>query len=184
MDRLFTILQTWSVKKGNYTIQITWLCLMSEWLSTMISDVRDCSFYIFLNCCLIFGPVLKLAFVLLLDRSLMIGWRKKSWNPERCPLHSLSCLSVCMLQQSTYFDLWIYLFGLSDPRDMRTKHIFQFFEISIFALFIDIFSPKHTLEFCISLKYWSQVFSYLWYLGLIPLKKMTFEQFWKFNFPH
>ena len=36
------------------------------------------------------------------------------------------------------------IFGLNDPWDMRKKHIFLFFEIFIFTLFMDIF-PYITL---------------------------------------
>ena len=37
-------------------------------------------------------------YYLLLGRSLMIGWRKKSWNPERVPsvVTLCVCLSVCL----------------------------------------------------------------------------------------
>ena len=54
---------------------------------------------------------------LLLGRSLMIGWRKKSWNPERVPtVVTLSvCVSVC--ERATGHTFWPRnaIFGLSDP---------------------------------------------------------------------
>ena len=86
----------------------------------------------------------------ILDRSLMIGWRKNSWNPERvssvftfvsvCLCVCLSvCVSVCT--RATEHTFWHrnVIFGSSDPWDMRKKRIFLFFEIFIFTLFIGIF---------------------------------------------
>ena len=81
----------------------------------------------------------------LLGRSLMIGWRKKSWNPERVPSVVTLCVrvsvrvSVC--ERATSHTFWHrnLIFGLSDPWDMRKKRIFLFFEIFIFTLFIGIF---------------------------------------------
>ena len=73
----------------------------------------------------------------ILGRSLMIGWRKKSWNPERVPsVVTLSvCLSVC--ERATGHTFWLrnLIFELSDTWDMRKIHIFLFFEICIFTLF-------------------------------------------------
>ena len=49
-----------------------------------------------------------------LDQSLMIGWRKNSWNPERMSsvfTFMCACLCVCLsvhLLQSTPFDLGTY----------------------------------------------------------------------------
>ena len=55
-----------------------------------------------------------------LDRSLMIGWRKNSWNPERVPsVVTLSvCLSVC--ERATGHTFWLrnLFFGLSDSWDI------------------------------------------------------------------
>ena len=77
-----------------------------------------------------------------LGRSLMIGWRKNSWNPERVP-SVVTFVSVCVSVRSraTGHTFWPrnLIFGLSDPWDMRKKRIFLFFEIFIFTLFIGIF---------------------------------------------
>ena len=82
----------------------------------------------------------------LLGRSLMIGWGKNSWNPERVPsvvTFVCVCLSVCLSVRTwaTEHIFWPrnLIFGLSDPWDMRKKRIFLFFEIFIFTLFIGIF---------------------------------------------
>ena len=86
----------------------------------------------------------------ILDQSLMIGWRKNSWNSERVssvftfvsvclPVCLCVCLSVCT--RATEHTFWhrTVIFGSSDPWDMRKKRIFLFFEIFIFTLFIGIF---------------------------------------------
>ena len=77
----------------------------------------------------------------LLDRSLMIGWRKNSWNPER--VSSVFTFvsvrpSVCTRDTEDTFWPRNLIFGSSDPCNMRKKRIF-FFEIFIFTLFIGIF---------------------------------------------
>ena len=78
----------------------------------------------------------------LLDRSLMIGWRKNSSNPERMSsvftLVSV-CLSVC--NQTTEHIFWPrnLIFGLSDPCDMSKKQIFLFFRNFHLYTFIGIF---------------------------------------------
>ena len=76
----------------------------------------------------------------------MIGWRKKSWNPERVPsvvTFVCVCLSVCLCvcNRATEHTFWPrnLIFGLNDPWDMRKKSNFLFFEIFIFTLFIGIF---------------------------------------------
>ena len=82
----------------------------------------------------------------ILGRSLMIGWRKNSWNPERVPTvvtFVSVCLSVCVSVRpraagDTFWHRTL-IFGLSDPWDMRKKRIFLFFEIFIFTPFIGIF---------------------------------------------
>ena len=89
-----------------------------------------------------------------MDRSLMIGWRKNSWNPERVSsvfTFVSVCLSVCLCvcvsvclcvcTRATEHTFWPMnlIFGSSDPWDMRKKRIFLFFEIFIFTLFIGIF---------------------------------------------
>ena len=77
-----------------------------------------------------------------LGRSLMIGWRENSWNPERVP-SVFTFVSVCpfLRTRATDHSFWPrnLIFGSSDPWDMRKKRIFLFFEIFIFTLFIGIF---------------------------------------------
>ena len=107
--------------------------------------------------------------------------KEKSWNPKRCPLYSLSCLSVCLCvyTRATEHTFWHrnLIFGSNDPWDMRKKHIFLFFEIFIFTLFIGIFRffPYITL-----VNFWFQatghsfsprnVIQYLGWEDLIPLE--------------
>ena len=104
-----------------------------------------------------------------LDRSLMIGWRKHYWNPERVsPVFTFVrvCMCVCITGlQNTPFDIGTYFFGLNNPWDMRKKSCFFvvvfFFEIYIFTLFIGIsrlFSYTFFFFFFAS-SYWSQFFS-------------------------
>ena len=74
----------------------------------------------------------RLVGIWLLDRSLMIGWRKNSWNPERVSsvfTFVSVCLSVCL--RATEHTFWPrnLIFGLKDPWDMRKKLNFLFFEI-------------------------------------------------------
>jgi len=84
-------------------------------------------------------------FVTLLGRSLMIGWRKKSWNPERVPTVVTLCVRVSVRvsvrARPTGHIFWPsnLIFGLNDPWDMRKKRIFLLFEIFTFTLFMDIF---------------------------------------------
>ena len=79
-----------------------------------------------------------------LGRSLMIGWRKKSWNPERVPsvfTFVCVCLSVCVCvcTRATDHSFWArnLIFGLSDPWNIRKKRIFFFrnFHFSMFSLY-------------------------------------------------
>ena len=58
----------------------------------------------------------NLALCLLLGRSLMIGWRKKSWNPERVPSVVTLCVCLCVCPsvnglQVTPFDLGTQFLG-------------------------------------------------------------------------
>ena len=87
---------------------------------------------------------------IILDRSLMIGWRKNSWNPKRVPTvvtFVSVCLQVCLSvylcvclsirgPQSTAFDLGVSFFGLSDPWDIRKKSIICFYRH--FSIFFNI----------------------------------------------
>ena len=85
----------------------------------------------------------------ILGRSLMIGWRKNSWNPERVPsvvtfvcVCLCVCLSVCA--QATGHTFWPrnLIFGLNDPWNMRKKHLLYFskFPFSRFLwTFFDLF---------------------------------------------
>ena len=78
-------------------------------------------------------------FYFLLDRSLMIGWRTNSWNPERVSsvfTFVSVCVSVCTRATEHTFWLRNLIFGLSDPWDMRKKYFFVFFEMFIFMLFL------------------------------------------------
>ena len=61
-----------------------------------------------------------------LDQPLMIGWRKKSWNPER--VASVVTLPVYVSVnelQDTPFAFWPrnLIFGLNDPWDMGKKRL-------------------------------------------------------------
>ena len=79
-------------------------------------------------------------FMIELGRSLMIGWRKKTWNPERLPSVVTLSVCVCVCARATGHTFWPrnLIFGLSDPWDMR-KMFVCFFEIFIFTRFIGIF---------------------------------------------
>ena len=86
----------------------------------------------------------------LLDRSLMIGWRKiwkilKPWKGVLC-IHFRVCLSVCV--RSTEHTFWPrnLIFGLKDPWDMRKKRNFLFFEILKNVIFRAIFTQKVCLR--------------------------------------
>ena len=78
-----------------------------------------CQFDLILSFSLIFDTLL------LLGRSLMIGWRKNSWKPERVP-SVVTFVCVCHT-----FKPRNLIFGLSDPWDVRKKHFF-FFKILFF----------------------------------------------------
>ena len=77
----------------------------------------------------------------LLGRSLMIGWRKNSWNPERVPSVVTLCVRPSVRARPTGHIFWPknLICWLNDPWDMRKKRIFLFFEIFIFTLSMDIF---------------------------------------------
>ena len=85
--------------------------------------------------------------VCVLGRSLMIGWRKNSWNPERVSsvFTFVSVrLSVCLFlrTQATDHSFWArnLIFGSSDPWDMRKKRIFFVFRNFHFYPFYRHFS--------------------------------------------
>ena len=86
--------------------------------------------------------------LVLLDRSLMIGWRKKIMKPWKGVLCIHFRVRVCL--RATEHTLWPrnLIFGLNDEWDMRKKRIF-FFKIFIFTLLIGIFLffPNTTLVF-------------------------------------
>ena len=71
----------------------------------------------------------------LLGRSLLIAWRKNSWNPERVP-SVVTFVSVC--SRATEHTFWPrnLIFGLSDPWDMRIKPIFFCFSKFLFLRFL------------------------------------------------
>ena len=78
----------------------------------------------------------------LLARSLMIGWLKKSWNPQR--VSSVVTLSVCLCVRPSVreratghtFTPRNLIFGLNDPWDMRKKKIFFCFSKFSFLRFL------------------------------------------------
>ena len=87
--------------------------------------------------------------------------KEKILKPWKGALSSHSvCVSVC--ERATGHTFWHgnLIFGLSDPWDMRKKHIFLFFEIFIFTLFIGIFRffPYITLVIFLVSSSWSQFF--------------------------
>ena len=69
----------------------------------------------------------------LLDRSLMIGWRKNSWNAERVSsVFTLNvCVSVCTRATEHIFWPRNLIFGSSDPWDtffvFRNFHFYAFY---------------------------------------------------------
>ena len=105
-------------------------------------------------------------------RSLMIGWRKNSWNPERVPTivtFVCVCLSVCMYvcmyvrSRAIEHTFWPrnLIFELSDPWDMRKKRIFFLFRNVYFYAFykhFSIVSLCNTSKFLVSC-YRSQLFT-------------------------
>ena len=98
----------------------------------------------------------------MLGRSLMIEWRKNSWNPERVP--TVSHFRVCPRATGHTFRPRNLLFGLNNPWDMRKKFCFLFFEIFLFTLFIGIFRCFSFYNTC---KFLSVTVFHLgmWYLG-------------------
>ena len=94
--------------------------------------------------------------VMLLDRSLMIGWRKiwkilKPWKGVLC-IHFRVCLSVCLsvCPRATEHTFWPrnLIFGLKDPWDMRKKRNFLFFEIlknGIFRVIFCVLLPHYLI---------------------------------------
>ena len=74
----------------------------------------------------------------ILGQSFLIGWRAKSWNPERMP--SVVSLSVCA--RATRHTFWHrkLIFGLNDPQDMRKKQIFHIFHCyALLAFFLNFY---------------------------------------------
>ena len=54
----------------------------------------------------------------ILGRSLMIGWRKKSWNPERVPsVFTFVSVCLCVCRRTTEHTFWHrnLIFELNDP---------------------------------------------------------------------
>ena len=82
-----------------------------------------------------------------MGRSLMIGGRKKSWNPERVP----SVVTLCVLCVCLCVCLWTG-YRSHTPFDLGTQFLgcvtFFFLKIFIFTLFIGIFRffPYITLQ--------------------------------------
>ena len=99
--------------------------------------------------------------LLLLGWSLVIGWRKNSWNPERVPTvvtFVCVCLSVCVsvCRRATEHIFWPrnLIFGLSNHWDMRKKRIsfvFRNFQFYAFYRRFSIFFSYITL-----VKFWFQ----------------------------
>ena len=90
----------------------------------------------------------------ILGRSLMIGWRKNSWNHERVPtvvtfvcVCLCVCVSVCTRATDHSFRASNLIFGLSDPWDMRMSCFFCFSKFSFLRFFrhFSFFSPYITL---------------------------------------
>ena len=154
----------------HYTRVLFYHTLMEE-APEILKEVSSVSLFVLLCVCLSFTKLqftfwsrkLNLENMHVLGRSLMIGWRKKSWNPERVPsvitfvcvcvcVCVSVCLCVCGRATGHTFRPRNLIFGLNDPWDMRKKYIFLFFEIYIFTLFIGIFRffPYITLvNFCV-----------------------------------
>ena len=72
-----------------------------------------------------------------LDRFLMIGWRKKSWNPERVPSVDTLCVCLCVcpsvngLQATLFpFDLGTQLLGWVILRTWEKNAFFCFSKFS------------------------------------------------------
>ena len=61
-----------------------------------------------------------------LDRSLMIGWRKKTETLKGCPQYSLSCVSVRLSTRHNFRHKNLG-FGLNESWDMRKKRFFSKF---------------------------------------------------------
>ena len=102
----------------------------------------------------------------LMDRSLMIGWRRNFWNPERVSSLFLTpsvCLSVSALAIGLTFWPRNLIFWFSYPWEMRKKCVVLFFKILIFTFFIGIlfiFSLYNTSPFFFSSN-WSLFFTYV-----------------------
>ena len=87
-----------------------------------------------------------------MGRSLMIGWRKKSWNPERVPtvvtLTVCVCVCVSVRARAAGHTFWPrnLIFGLGDPWDIRKKtHFFVFRIFHFYAFYRHFFFPYITL---------------------------------------
>ena len=78
----------------------------------------------------------------LLDRSLMIGWSKNSWNPERVSsvftLISV-CLSICTWGTEPIFWPRNIIFGFIDPWEMRFFKYFFFPNFHLYAFYLHFF---------------------------------------------
>ena len=88
----------------------------------------------------------------MLDRSLMIDWRKNSWNPERVT-SVFTFVSVCVSATEHTFWHRNLIFGSSDPWDMRKKtHFFVFRNFHFYAFYwhFSIFSLYNTSNFLFS----------------------------------
>ena len=120
------------------------LCWMSQ-KSASLQKLNVCIFIVWRD-----------VFCWLLDRSLMIGWRKNPETLKVCSLYSRSCLSVCVsvcvcvclsvclsvCTRATEDTFWHrnVIFGSNDPWDMRKKRIFFVFRNLHFYAFYWHFS--------------------------------------------
>ena len=126
-------------------------CLESRWMSC--------------PCWSCYVPCWRVGYTIVLGRSLMIGWRKKSWNHERVPSVVTLCVCPCVCPsvnelQVTPFDLGTQFLGRVVLRTWEKNVFFVFRNFHFYAFYrhFSIFSLYNTSKFLVS-SFWSQFFT-------------------------
>ena len=107
------------------------------------------------------------------DQSLMIGWRKKSWNPARARVWRVCVCTRTTHLLITFFYLRKLFVCLNDPWEMRKKPFYFSSKIHSLRFKLAFFSLCNTSKVLLS-SFWSQLLFF--YLGMWNLGREDLAQ--------